>query len=261
MFVSDVHLGSKHSQADLLLQLLCGYHPQQIYVVGDFIDGWKLKRRWRWHAAYDGILQRLLTLRSAGTQIYYAPGNHDAFLRNFLADYGVLELSDRFVHVAADGRRFLVMHGDQFDKVEQSMQWLSLVGTYAYDLMLSTNYWINFARGKRHNRYAFSGMVKRRIKGLVRRVSDFEAKLVEAAAAEKCFGIICGHIHAPRILQLDNLAYINTGDWVENCTALVELNDGTLRLLQDDGKVLSELPPIDTDARPEADVAESVLIA
>jgi len=261
VFVSDVHLGSKHSQADSLLELLNEYHPEHLYVVGDFIDGWKLKRRWRWRASYDGVFKRMLKLKAAGTQIHYAPGNHDAFLRDYLADYGVLEMRDRFVHVAADGRRFLVMHGDQFDKVEQSMQWLSLVGTYAYDLMLSTNYWINYARGKRYNRYAFSGMIKRRIKGLIRRVSQFESQLVEAAAEERCFGIICGHIHAPRILLLDNLAYINTGDWVENCTALVELGDGTLHLVREDGKLLAELPAIEPEAREEADESEGILIA
>lgn len=261
LFVSDVHLGSKHSQADEFLEVLEKYEPRHLYIVGDFIDGWKLKRRWRWRPVYDRIIQRLMTLKRSGTQLYYAPGNHDNFMRGYLADYGVIEITDRFVHQAADGRRYLITHGDQFDKVEQSMQWLSVIGTYAYDVLLSTNYWLNWARGKKHNRYAFCGMVKRRIKGLVKHFSDFEAQLIDAAARERCFGIICGHIHSPRIMQLDNLAYLNTGDWVENCTALVEYDDGAFELSRIDGRVLDELPAANTAAEAPEETGTGVLIA
>ncbi|WP_197529010.1 UDP-2,3-diacylglucosamine diphosphatase [Aeoliella mucimassa] len=241
LFISDVHLGSKHTQAKALLKLLNHYEPEQLYIVGDFIDGWKLKRRWRWNPTYDRIFHRLMDLRRCGTKIRYAPGNHDEFLRNFLADYGLIELEQEFVHEAADGRRYLVTHGDKFDKVEQSMPWLSLIGTYAYDVLLSTNYWLNWARGKKHNRYAFCNLIKRNIKGLVKHISDFESQLMEAAAEQDCFGIICGHIHSPRIMHLDNLAYLNTGDWVENCTALVEFEDGSFELNRADGRILATL--------------------
>jgi UDP-2,3-diacylglucosamine pyrophosphatase LpxH len=242
LFISDVHLGAKHSQADKFLEMLYRYQPRQIYVVGDFIDGWKLKRRWRWRTTYDRIFERLLTLKRSGTQLYYTPGNHDGFMRAFLADYGVVIVQDRFVHEAADGRRYLVMHGDQFDRVEQQMQWLSVVGTYCYDILLSTNYWLNWARGKRRNRYAFCGMIKRRIKGIVKHVSDYETQLIDAADEENCFGIICGHIHWPRIQRFGKLVYLNTGDWVENCTVLVEYDDGSLELVREDGRLLGELP-------------------
>lgn len=261
LFVSDVHLGSKHSQAEAFLDMLLRYQPRHLYVVGDFIDGWKLKRRWRWRPAYDRILQRMMSLKQSGTQLFYTPGNHDNFLRGYLADYGVVEVSDRFVHQAADGRRYLVTHGDQFDKIEQSMQWLSLVGAYAYDVLLSTNYWLNWARGKKHNPYAFCGMIKRRIKGLVKHVSDFESQLIEAAAEERCFGIICGHIHAPRIMHLDNLAYLNTGDWVENCTALVEYDDGAFELSRIDGRVMGQLPAAATPGVAAEKPVPGVLIA
>ena len=261
LFVSDVHLGSKHSQANDFLEMLEAHEPRHLYIVGDFIDGWKLKRRWRWHATYDRILHRLMELKRSGTKIYYAPGNHDNFLRGYLADYGVIEITDRFVHQAADGRRYLITHGDQFDKVEQSMQWLSLIGTYAYDILLSTNYWLNWARGKKHNRYAFCGVIKRRIKGLVKHVSDFEAQLIEAAANERCYGIICGHIHSPRIMHLDNLAYMNTGDWVENCTSLVEFDDGAFELRRVDGRILGQLPAARLHAPDPDESAAGVLIA
>lgn len=248
LFVSDVHLGSKHSQAAALLETLHQHEPEFLYIVGDFIDGWKLKRRWRWPPCYDQLFERLLELKRLGTRIHYMPGNHDNFLRDFLANFGIVELRDQFIHQAADGRRYLVIHGDQFDKVEQSAQWLSVVGTHAYDWLLTTNYWINWARGKRTNRYAFCGMMKRRIKKVVRRVSGFEDQLVAAAQARRCEGIICGHIHTPRIGELGGLVYCNTGDWVENCTALLEFNDGTMELRRSDGVVLGTL-----EARPQGD--------
>lgn len=241
LFVSDVHLGCKHSQAGEFLDLLERYEPRYLYVVGDFIDGWKLKRRWRWLPTYDRILQRLMTLRRGGTRLYYTPGNHDAFLRGFLANFGVIEIQDRFVHTAADGRRFLVTHGDQFDRIERGMPWLSLVSSYAYDLLLSANWLANKLRGKKHDPYAFCGMIKRSVKRLVTHVSEFEDLLVKNAGEESCDGIICGHIHAPRIVEVGDLAYCNTGDWVENCSALVEYGDGGFELIRRDGYVIDRL--------------------
>ncbi len=248
LFISDVHLGSKHSQADELLALLERYRPQYLYIVGDFIDGWKLKTRWRWLPVYDRIIQRLLALKKSGTRLYYTPGNHDAFLRNYLENFGVVDVNDQFVHTAADGKRFLVMHGDQFDEVEQNCQWLSFVATHAYDLLLSANWWVNTLRGKRHDRYAFCGSVKRRVKMLVKHVSDFEAKLVDTAREADCEGIICGHVHSPRIVEVEDIAYCNTGDWVESCTALIELEDGTFDLLRHSGQLLARLMPEESSA-------------
>ncbi|MEM6330076.1 MAG: UDP-2,3-diacylglucosamine diphosphatase [Planctomycetota bacterium] len=241
LFVSDVHLGCRHSQAAEFLELLQRYEPRHLYVVGDFIDGWKLRRRWRWPPVYDRVLQRLMALRRGGTRLYYTPGNHDAFLRGFLANFGVVEIQDRFVHTAADGRRFLVTHGDQFDRIENGAQWLSVIASYGYDVMLTANRLANRLRGKKHDPYAFCGAIKRRVKRLVSHVSEFEGLLIENAGKQHCDGIICGHIHAPRIVQVGGLAYCNTGDWVENCSALVEYGDGALELLRRDGRVLDRL--------------------
>lgn len=241
LFVSDIHLGCKHSQASEFLALIEQFEPSYLYVVGDFIDGWKLKRKWLWPPCYDRILQRLLVMKRSGTRLLYTPGNHDAFLRSFLANFGVVEIRDRFVHTSADGRRFLVTHGDQFDRVEASMPWLSLACSYAYDAMLTTNRVMNQLRGKKHNPYAFCGAVKRSVKRLVSHVSEFEDLLVENARQEQCDGIICGHIHAPRIVDVDGLAYCNTGDWVENCSALVEYHDGGFELIRHDGTVIDRL--------------------
>ncbi|MEN1680176.1 MAG: UDP-2,3-diacylglucosamine diphosphatase [Planctomycetota bacterium] len=247
LFVSDIHLGCRHSQARGFLELLERFEPRFIYLVGDFIDGWKLKRRWRWLPEYDRVLTRLMTLRRSGTKLYYTPGNHDSFMRSFLANFGLIEVQDRFVHTGADGRRYLVMHGDQFDRVEQGMPWLSLAASYGYDLMLTANWLGNKLRGKKHDPYAFCGVIKRSVKRLVSHVSEFEGLLIANAKNEACDGIICGHIHAPKVLEVDGLAYLNTGDWIENCTALVEYDDGAFELFRRDGRVIGGL-----DASPRA---------
>jgi UDP-2,3-diacylglucosamine pyrophosphatase LpxH len=258
LFLSDVHLGCKHSQASHLLEFLKLHRPRYLYVVGDFFDGWKLRRRWRWSPAYDAVLKQLLDLRRGGTRLYYAPGNHDAFMRpflNHLTSLQVVEVRDRFIHGCADGGRFLVTHGDQFDKVEQSSQWLSVVASIAYDGLLSVNWLVNRLRGKKHSPYAFSSGVKRRVKFLVSHISDFEDQLVRQARELSCQGVICGHIHAPRIVELDGVTYCNTGDWVENCSALVEYEDGSLELVRADGGVIArrEGGRTDDDTKPDLD--------
>ncbi len=241
LFVSDIHLGCRHSQAEPFLELLERFEPRYLYLVGDFIDGWKLKRRWRWLPVYDRILQRLMALKRNGTELLYTPGNHDEFLRNFIANFGVVEVRESFVHVTADGRRFLVTHGDQFDKVEQGMPWLSLGASYAYDALLSLNWLVNKLRGKKCDPYALCGAIKRRVKYLVSHVSEFEQKVIDSALSKRCGGIICGHVHAPRIVEVGGLAYCNTGDWVENCSALVEYQDGAMDLVRRDGTVIASL--------------------
>ncbi|MEO1496809.1 MAG: UDP-2,3-diacylglucosamine diphosphatase [Planctomycetota bacterium] len=250
LFVSDVHLGCKHAQAAEFLEMLERFEPRNLYIVGDFIDGWKLKRRWRWLPVYDRVLQRMMALKRSGTRLMYTPGNHDSFLRGFLANFGVIEIHDRFIHEAADGRRFVVTHGDQFDRIEQNCQWLSLVASYAYDVLLTANWWGNKLRGKKHDPYAFCGAIKRRVKRLVKHVSEFEQQLLDDARGADCDGIICGHVHAPRITSIDEVAYLNTGDWVENCTALVEFEDGSFDLIRRDGEVVDRLAAREQVAEP-----------
>jgi UDP-2,3-diacylglucosamine pyrophosphatase LpxH len=261
LFISDTHLGCRHAQAEELLDFLQRYEPQYVYLVGDFLDGWKLSQRWRWTPTYDRILQRLLELRRRGASLCYAPGNHDNFLRAHLGNYFVVDVRDRFVHRAADGRRYLVLHGDQFDTFEKSAPWLSFVASFAYDVMLGTNWLCNKLRGKQHDPYAFCGAIKAQVKALVRHVSDFETQLVDAAHQAGCDGIICGHIHAPRISQLAEIHYCNTGDWVENCTALVEYEDGGFELLRWTGEVIAQLPALPRSAvRPSIPEYEHELV-
>jgi UDP-2,3-diacylglucosamine pyrophosphatase LpxH len=233
IFVSDVHLGSKHAQAEAFLSFLNDYDSDYVYLVGDFIDGWRLRRVWHWAPVYNQIIGRLLEVSRRGGRVFYTPGNHDAFLRDFASDWQPIAIADEFVHETADGRRFLVTHGDLFDTVEICARWLSVVGAVAYNALLSLNRMANLLRSPRPSRaYAFSSRVKQSVKRVVRHVSHFEERLQERARAVNCDGIICGHIHTPALRKRDGITYCNTGDWVENCTALVEHPNGTLELLE-----------------------------
>lgn len=232
IFVSDVHLGCMHSRADEFLAFLNSHEPESLYLVGDLIDGWKLRKKWRWPQSYNAILDRVEALSAQGTEVFYTPGNHDKFLRDFGKRFGFVTLSDEFVHMTADGRRFLIIHGDQFDKFETGAQWLSVLGSFAYDVLLTANSLFNrLWKRPGQAKFALSSAVKSQVKHLMRFISDYEQKLASHARKRLCEGIICGHIHAPNILDIDGINYCNTGDWVEHCSALIEYSDGELEIV------------------------------
>jgi UDP-2,3-diacylglucosamine pyrophosphatase LpxH len=232
VFVSDVHLGCRYAQAERFLSFLEQVQPERLYIVGDFIDGWRLSRRWYWQEVYIRIFQRLVQLASQGTLICYAPGNHDEFLRHYFHDFGLITVADQFLHRTADGRQFVVLHGDQFDDVERGAKWLSVVGAFAYDRLVSVNGLVNGIRrwfGLEDCR--FSASVKVWAKQAVQFISDFEDRLICHSKELECDGVICGHIHVPRIDEVGGVTYCNTGDWVEHCTALIEHETGELELV------------------------------
>ena len=231
VFVSDVHLGCRFSQADAFLSFLNRYEPQNIYLVGDFVDGWKLRRRWHWPRVYTAILRRLMELAKRGTVIRYATGNHDGFLRELIGQNAVVEIGNAFIHETPQKLRFLVIHGDQFDVVEQKAPWLSQVSAIVYDSLLTLNVLGNLLRRKpRTAGYGLCGLLKRNVKWLVRFFSKFERQLSDAAKRIGCEGVICGHIHSPAIRDGGDFVYLNTGDWVEHGSALIEHEDGTIEL-------------------------------
>ncbi len=232
IFLSDLHLGCRYSRAGELLALLDRHEPEYLYLVGDIIDGWRLKRRWHWQPEYSRLLQRIIELSAAGTQICYAPGNHDAFLRPFASDFGFMTVADKFLHTTADGQRFLVLHGDQFDNVEIRAQWLSVLGSVAYDALLFVASGISEVQKLlRCSPSDLAGSIKRSVKQAVRFVSNFEVRLARHARESACDGVICGHVHTPTATQLNGVRYFNTGDWVENRSALIEYSDGCLEIL------------------------------
>jgi len=232
-FVSDVHLGSRYCHADRFLSFLQRHTFDEIYLVGDVIDGWRLRRSWRWPAIYHRIFHRLLALHVQGTKLFYTPGNHDEFLRHYLRDFGFIHIADEFVHAAEDGRSFLIMHGDKFDEVEKTCKWLSVIGASLYEFLMWSNFVVNCGRHLYGLRDChFSGRAKMKFKRAVNFISDFESKIAEHSRRRGCQGVICGHIHAPTMQQIGDITYCNTGDWVEHCTALVEHIDGTWEMLK-----------------------------
>ncbi|MBA4018916.1 MAG: UDP-2,3-diacylglucosamine diphosphatase [Pirellula sp.] len=237
LFISDIHLGCRFAQTENFMQFLEQIRPDRLYVLGDFFDGWKLSAGWYWPQLYTRLMNRLFDLSRAGTQIYYTPGNHDAFLRNgevlkMIQNSGVkLRIEDEFVFEAQDGRRYLLLHGDKFDVVETKCQWLSVAVTFAYEALLSANWWYRRARPTPgRSPYSFCAKLKNFVKTGVRFMSHFEQNLFSYARKQGCTGVICGHIHTPGIFGSDEMRYLNTGDWVENCTALTEQYDGTMHL-------------------------------
>lgn len=232
VFVSDLHLGCRYANATAFLDFLRGQQPEYLYLVGDMLDGWKLRKSWYWNETYNRIIDHVLKLSKQGTKVYYTPGNHDEFLRGFEANIGGIEIQDEFVHTTADQRKLLVIHGDRFDHVEKNAKWLSRVGDVAYSFLLVANQGLNHARHALGLEYwSISSCIKQRVKILANFVGDFENLIVRYASDKGCSGIICGHSHSPRIKQLEGFTYFNTGDWVESCTALVEYHDGQFELL------------------------------
>lgn len=230
-FVSDLHLGSRYCKADAFYDFICSHEIAELYLVGDIIDGWRLARQWRWPEVYHQILRRFLDMQSAGTRLYYAPGNHDEFLRHYLRDFGVVEIANEFVYESTSGKQMLVLHGDRFDRVESSLPWLSVLGARAYETLMWLNYSTNRVLGPViGTEMQFSSRVKQSVKRAVQFISDFEQEVAMYARGKGCDGVICGHIHVPAVSEHAGTTYCNTGDWVEHGTALVEYQDGTWEL-------------------------------
>lgn len=236
IFISDVHLGSKSCKARLLNNFLKHNSCETLYLIGDIIDGWKVQQnRWRWNKDQSNVIKRIIKLSTEGTRIIYVPGNHDEFLRpvlhHNLTFYG-LELHNQFCHVGVDGSRYLVTHGDLFDGITRIGKWLSFLGDSAYDLVL----WLNtIFNGIRH-RFGFgywslSKYLKHRVKRAVDFVFEFERNLAGHCKRKEYDGVICGHIHHAEIKMIDGVVYMNDGDWVESCSALVEHHDGRFEII------------------------------
>jgi UDP-2,3-diacylglucosamine pyrophosphatase LpxH len=234
IFVSDVHLGTRTSQADALLDFLKQAEARTIYLVGDIVDGWRLRKSWYWPQSHNDVVQKLLRKARKGTRVVLIPGNHDEFLRDYLDNqFGGVEIADRIIHEAADGRRHLVIHGDQFDAVVMHARWLAFVGDWAYEAALMLNGHINFVRRKLGLTYwSFSAWAKHRVKKAVNFISAFEETLAGEARRQGADGVICGHIHHAAIRDIGGLSYMNCGDWVESGTALVETVDGRFEIVE-----------------------------
>jgi UDP-2,3-diacylglucosamine pyrophosphatase LpxH len=234
IFLSDVHLGTKGCQAELLLDFLRNNDADTIYLVGDIIDFWRIKRNPHWPQQHNDVVQKLLRKVRNGTRLIYIPGNHDEDLRAYCGNhFGGVEFRHNDIHEAADGRRFLVMHGDEFDVVVRYVKWLASLGDWAYRAALSFNMLFNCVRrGVGAPRWSLSAYLKHKVKKAVNYIGDFEAALASEARKQSAQGVICGHIHHAAMRDIDGLLYINTGDWVESCTAIVETPEGAFEIIR-----------------------------
>jgi UDP-2,3-diacylglucosamine pyrophosphatase LpxH len=234
LFISDVHLGTKGCQTDLLLDFLRVHDADTIYLVGDIIDGWRLKQSWYWPQAHNDIVQKLLRKGRKGSRIVYLPGNHDEFLRSYYGmHFGGIEVVETAIHETADGRRYLVIHGDVFDMVVRHAKWLALLGDWAYETALVVNTHLNHVRRRLGLSYwSLSAWAKLKVKNAVNFIGQFEETLSAEARKHDVDGVICGHIHHAAMHDMHGVAYVNTGDWVESCTAVGEHYDGRLELIR-----------------------------
>ena len=234
IWLSDVHLGTRASKTDFLLDFLRCNESEFLYLVGDIVDGWALKRTWFWDEQHNTIVQKLLRKARKGTKVVYLPGNHDEFGRDFLGlRFGEVTLANELIHTTADGRQLLVLHGDRFDGVIMYAKWLSLLGSWAYQSALRLNHFYNRLRRRLGLPYwSLSAYLKQRAKKAVQFIADFEAAVAREARTADVDGIVCGHIHHAELRTIDDVLYANTGDWVESCTALVEHMNGTLEIIR-----------------------------
>ena len=233
LFVSDLHLGTKHCRADMFLDFLKRTECDTLYLVGDIVDNWALKRHWHWQQLHNDVIQKLLRKARNGTNIVYIPGNHDEQFRDFCGqDFGAVAVHRRHIHEASDGRRYLILHGDEFDGVVLYANWLAHVGDVAYTAAIWANTIFNqFRRRFGLPYWSLSAYLKRRVKRAVEFVGRFEAAVVREAHKEGVDGVVCGHIHTAEFRQIGDILYCNDGDWVESCTALAELENGQLILI------------------------------
>ncbi|MGQ9370385.1 UDP-2,3-diacylglucosamine diphosphatase [Azospirillum sp. ST 5-10] len=233
IWISDVHLGTRGCKADLLLDFLKHNESDYLYLVGDIVDGWRLRKSWYWPQAHNDVVQKILRRARKGAQVVYIPGNHDEAAREYVGlQFGGVQVMEEAVHVGADGRRYLVIHGDQFDAVVKYAKWLALIGDHAYVILLNVNTAFNWARRKLGFTYwSVSAYLKHKAKSAVEYIGKYEEALAEEARRREVDGIICGHIHNAEMRDMEGVLYCNDGDWVESCTALVEHDTGELEII------------------------------
>ncbi|MFB0611853.1 UDP-2,3-diacylglucosamine diphosphatase [Aurantiacibacter poecillastricola] len=233
IWISDIHLGTKGCNADLLIDFLDSVDSETMYLVGDIIDGWRLKKKFYWPDAHNDIVWRIMKRARRGTRVVYIPGNHDEMFRQFTGlNFGGIEIRRAAFHDTADGRRLMVLHGDEFDAVMLSHRWLAFVGDALYHFMMGLNRWVNVARKRLGLPYwSLSRMAKHKVKNAVEFIGKYEEVVARAAAERGVDGVVCGHIHTAEHRMFDGVEYWNDGDWVEGCNALVEHADGSMEIL------------------------------
>lgn len=242
IFISDVHLGTRGCQAERLLDFLRRYESEYLYLVGDIVDLWAMRRGIHWTSAQNTVVQKILRRARHGQHVMFIPGNHDEALREHAGvAFGEILLRNDHVHVAADGKRYLLVHGDQYDQVTRYHRWVAVLGDVAYDTLVRLNGVIAQSRRmlRRPGYWSLAGYAKHKVKGAVSFIFDFEDSVARAVRERDLDGVICGHIHSAAVKRNQDIVYINCGDWVDSCTAIVEHIDGRMELVRS-----AELPGV-----------------
>lgn len=231
-WISDVHLGTRGSNANALLDFLRDFEFETLYIVGDLIDIWQLRRARYWPQEHNDVIQKILRKARKGARVVYIPGNHDEFLADFSGVYGKITIQKHALHRTANGTKMLIIHGHELDTVVQNVKWLAFAGDLGYQFLLSLNPLINFFRRRLGLGYwSLSAYAKKRVKDAVSFIGRFEAAIVKYAEKFSVNAVLCGHIHCAAIHQFGDVTYYNCGDWVETCSALIEREDGVLELI------------------------------
>ncbi|WP_267388129.1 UDP-2,3-diacylglucosamine diphosphatase [Sphingomonas sp. GC_Shp_3] len=233
IWISDIHLGTRGCNAEMLIDFLDHVDSDTLFLVGDIIDGWRLKKKFYWPDAHNDVVWRLLKRAKRGTEVVYIPGNHDEVMRQFSGlSFGGISIRRKAIHTTADGRRLLVLHGDEFDAITLAHRWLAHVGDVAYETLMALNRVVNAYRRRFNMPYwSLSKHAKAKVKNAVEFISNYEQVIAEAAGARGVDGVVCGHIHTAEMRDINGVQYYNDGDWVEGCTALVEHFDGRMEVL------------------------------
>lgn len=234
VWISDVHLCTKDSQSEAVYSFLDSIKCDYLYLVGDIIDVWALRKKWYWPNQYNEVVHKLLKRSRKGAKVFFIPGNHDEFFREMIGyRFGEVKIVADAIHTTADGRRLLVIHGDEFDTIVRYHKWLSLLGSWAYRYLIMLNRAINGVRRMLGRPYwSLSGAIKRKVQQAVKHLTNFEESLIGRARHMHVDGIVCGHTHQPAMHEIEGMLYCNTGDWIEHCTAIVEHEDGRLEIVR-----------------------------
>jgi UDP-2,3-diacylglucosamine pyrophosphatase LpxH len=236
IFISDVHLGTRACQAERLLEFLKAHESEQLFLIGDIVDFWAMRRRGVfWSEAQNTLVQKVLRRARHDVRVVFVPGNHDEAVREHSgSSFGNIRVERDHVHVAADGKRYLLLHGDEFDQVTRYHKWVAILGDQAYALAVNLNRWLSILRRMLGvpGYWSLAGYAKRKVKGALEFIFDFENSVLRHARERGVDGVICGHIHAAAIRTVDTTTYLNCGDWVDSCTAIVEHLDGRMELIR-----------------------------
>lgn len=253
IFLSDIHLGTRGCQAEQVLAFLREYESEYLFLLGDIVDFWAMRRSVHWSPAQNTVLQKVLRRARHGQKVLFIPGNHDETLRDYVdSEFGNIQVVRDYLHTTADGRQLLLLHGDEFDQITRYHKWLALVGDAAYGVLVRINVGLSWARRKlgMAGYWSLAAYAKQRIKAAVDYIDDFEEAALRAARQRGVDGVVCGHIHSAAVRESDGLTYANCGDWVDSCSAVVETPSGALQLVRWQGQTNLQVVETPDPARP-----------